>query len=344
MAKHRIIDRVMGRRGRVVFVGAVHEAEAALAAVLQSAAEVVSVVTPTREIAGRLSGTVDLEPLARQFGVAVLRTPDLNSPDDIERLRMLSPDLIVVVGWTRLLGREVLAIPPRGCVGFHASLLPYGRGRAPVNWAILRGETMTGNTFMYLSPEADAGDIIDQRPVLIEPEDTCATVYAKVAQAGAEMLTEHLPGVLNGTAPRTPQGKAVGDPLPKRTPDMGITDWNRPARAVHDWIRALSHPYPGAFTFLEGKKVFLWYSDPPGNGAPAAIEPGVIQGVDGEALRVATRDGSIRITRVQEDGGPEETGASWLRRCGAGRRRFDPVDEKESRRALGLEVPPRRAS
>ena len=343
MAKADIIDRAMGRRGRVVFVGAVHEAEAALAAVLQSAAEVVSVVTPTPEMAGRLSGAVDLEPLARRFGVPVLTTPDLNSPHDIERLRVLSPDLIVVVGWTRLLGREVLAIPPRGCVGFHASLLPYGRGRAPVNWAILRGEVVTGNTFMYLSPEADAGDIIDQRPVLIEPEDTCATVYAKVAHAGAEMLTDHLPGLLSGTAPRRPQEKGVGEPLPKRTPDMGITDWNRSARAVHDWIRALTHPYPGAFTFLDGQKVFLWYSDPPDEQAPAGGEPGVILGGDGEALRVGTSDGSVRITRVQEDGGPEESGASWLRRCGPGRRRFDPVDEKESRRALGLEVPPRRS-
>jgi methionyl-tRNA formyltransferase len=250
-------------------------------------------------------------------------------------MRALAPDLIVVVGWTRLLGREILAIPRRGCVGFHASLLPNGRGRAPVNWAILRGETVTGNTFMYLAPEADSGDIIDQRSIAIGPEDTCATIYARVAQTGAEMLAQHLDGLLSGTAPRRPQGKGTGPLLPKRTPDMGITDWNRPARAVHDWIRALTHPYPGAFALWDGNKLFLWRSDPP-EGIPAASDPGVILGAEDDAMVVAAQDGRVRVTRVQEAGGSEETGASWWRRRQC--RRFDAVAEAESRRALGLEV------
>jgi len=322
---------------RVVFVGAVHEAEPALDAVLRSGVEVAAVIMPSVDMAATLSGAVDLAPLARRFGVPVIRTANLNSPQDVEHLRKLAPDLIVVVGWTRLLRPEVLAIPRRGCVGFHASLLPKGRGRAPVNWAILRGETVTGNTMMYLAAEADAGDIIDQRTIAIEPEDTCATVYARVAQAGAEMLAQHMDGLLSGTAPRRPQGKDAGPLLPKRTADMGITDWNRPARAVHDWIRALTHPYPGAFTLWGRNKLFLWRSDAPA-GKSTGADPGVIVGTEDEALIVATRDGCLRVTRVQDEGGAEESGASWWRRQGRVCQRFDPVDETESRRVLGLDV------
>ena len=132
---------------------------------------------------------------------------------------------MVVTGWTRLLSAELLGVPAHGVVGFHASLLPRYRGRAPVNWAILRGEAGTGNTMMYLDACTDTGDIIDQQAVPIAPDDTCATVYAKVGEAGAAMLGRHLRALLDGTAPRRAQGPADGPPLPKRTPGMGITDW-----------------------------------------------------------------------------------------------------------------------
>jgi len=164
------------------------------------------------------SGFVDLEPLARASGVPVWRCADLADPAAAGHVRVLRPDLIVVAGWTRLLPAALLAVPPRGCVGFHASLLPRYRGRAPVNWAIIRGDAATGNTMMYLDATADTGDVIDQRPVPIGPGDTCATVYARVGEAGAAMLRQHLAALLVGTAARRPQGPASGPPLPKRTP------------------------------------------------------------------------------------------------------------------------------
>lgn len=324
--------------GRIVFVGAVHEAEPALRALMEMDADVRAVFTLSERLAARAAGAVDLEPLASAFGVPLHRTDNLNAPAEVERVRALSPGLIIAVGWTRLLGEELLRIPPRGCVGFHASLLPRHRGRAPVNWAILRGETVTGNTMMFLDPGADTGDIIDQRQVSIEPDDTCATVYAKVAAAGAQMLRTHLPALLAGEASRTPQDHDGADLLPKRTPEMGITDWNRPARAVHDWIRALTHPYPGAFSHLDGRRLFLWRSTVPGpSDGEAAAAPGTILGRAGQALQVATCDGSVKVLRVQEEGGPEESGASWyLRRASDLRRRFRPVDATTSRWALGL--------
>jgi hypothetical protein len=148
-----------GPAGRVIFVGAVHEAAPALAAVLASGAQTTEVVTLPAGRARTASGFVDLAPLARSRDVPVWRCTDLNAPESIEHVRRLRPDLIVVVGWTRLLCAALLAVPRHGCVGFHASLLPRYRGRAPVNWAILRGETVTGNTMMYLDAGADTGDI-----------------------------------------------------------------------------------------------------------------------------------------------------------------------------------------
>ena len=143
----------VGKRsiGRLLFVGAVHEAEPALAALIGTPVDIVEVLTmPLAQESGP-SGYVDLEPLATAHGIPVRRTANINAVEEVEHIRQLAPDVLVVVGWTRLLGADVLAIPPRGCIGFHASLLPHFRGRAPVNWAILRGERETGNTMMYLN-------------------------------------------------------------------------------------------------------------------------------------------------------------------------------------------------
>jgi methionyl-tRNA formyltransferase len=332
-----------GNRGRVIFIGAVHEAVPALGILLPGPAEVVEVITLPPERAATTAGFVDLEPLAVRSGVPVRRCADVNSADSVGRIRALRPDLIVVTGWTRLLSAELLRVPRRGCVGFHASMLPRNRGRAPVNWAILRGETVTGNTMMYLSADADAGDIVDQHPIRIEPDDTCATVYAKVGDAGAAMLRRHLAALLAGTAPRRPQDSGDGHAmLPKRTPSMGITDWNRPARAVHDWIRALTQPYPGAFTFLGDRKVMLWASAIPSRrpgGLPA--EAGQILGYESAGVRVGTADGSLVVTAMSDTGEQPEPAVGWARRGGlrAGDT-FSPVPPETARWALGLEPDP----
>jgi methionyl-tRNA formyltransferase len=316
--------------GRVIFVGAVHEAVPALGALLESEAEVVEVVTLPEERSAGTSGFVDLEPLARAHGIPLRRCANINSAESVQRVRQLRPDLMVVTGWTRLLSAELLSVPPRGVIGFHASLLPRYRGRAPVNWAILRGESVTGNTMMYLDAGTDTGDIADQQTVPITPEDTCATVYARVGEAGAEMLRRHLPGLLDGTAPRRPQGPGDGPPLPKRTPEMGITDWNRPARSVHDWVRALTTPYPGAFTFIAGRKLMLWASVV--DGACPGRAAGEVLGCDEEGIVVATADGVIVLTSVSDEGDAPGPAAAW-----AGRNGLRPGDEFEA-------VPPRVAA
>lgn len=297
-------------RGRVVFVGAVHEAVDALEVLLRSElVEVVAVVTPTEKGLERLSGGVDLGPRAVAAGVDVIRTEDVNGPETVVALRERCPDLLVVAGWTRLLGDELLALPRRGCVGFHASLLPRHRGRAPVNWAILRGETTTGNTMMMLAPGADTGDIVDQRVVRIDPEDDCGSVYRKIAASGAEMLDARLPSLLDGTVRRRPQDPDAGDLLPKRVPDMGAIDWDTSARTVHDWVRAMTTPYPGAFTTIEGTRLMVWRTQVPRTDEPPGA-PGRILGVEDDGMRVGTGPDSVVVTHLSDPGGAPDTRAA----------------------------------
>ena len=329
-----------GSIGRLLFVGAVHEAEPALAALIDSSVDIVEVLTMPIDRRSGPSGYVDLEPLAVANRIPVRRTANINALEEVEHIRQLAPDVLVVVGWTRLLGADVLAIPPRGCIGFHASLLPRFRGRAPVNWAILRGECETGNTMMYLNVGTDTGDIIDQHRVAIDPADTCASVYSRVADAGATMLREHLPAILDGTAPRRPQERSDGDVLPKRIPAMGITDWDRPARAVHDWIRALTAPYPGAFAFWGGHKVMLWASDVPDHTERSG-RPGEVVARDENGLRVGTANGSLLLTSVSMEESPPQAAFRWACEHGMDvHERFESVDGATARWALGLEDAP----
>lgn len=327
-----------GRRdaGAVVFVGAVHEALPAFEVLTASPlARIALVVTTPTSGQGKLSGAVDLVTPSRAVGIPVLEVTDINSPDAVAVIRDADPALLVVVGWTRLIGRALLAVPRHGCVGFHASLLPAHRGRAPVNWAILRGAKLTGNTMMMLDPGTDTGDILDQRPIPIRPEDTCATLYHRVALVGAEMLERHLAALLTGTAVRRPQPHDGGEVLPKRTPEMGVIDWSRTAAELHDWVRALTVPYPGAFTTMADCRIGVWRSAPPGPG-PVSAPPGTVLGVERDGVRVATGRGALMVTEMSDAGMPPGDAAQWCRAAGltAGDR-FDPVPPEVARWTLG---------
>jgi methionyl-tRNA formyltransferase len=328
--------------GRVVLVGAVHEAAPVLDALLACRhSEVVLVVTSPADAFGggrtSASGLVDLVTPATTAGVPVVRVEDVNVPDVVSAIAVTVPDLLVVVGWTRLIRAPLLAVPRRGCVGFHASLLPRHRGRAPVNWAIIRGEKICGNTMMLLDPGADTGDIVDQRPVLIGPDDTCGTVYDRVGQVGAQMLLDHLPELLAGTAPRRRQPVHGDDVLPKRTPDMGLVDWSRSAGALHDWVRALAVPYPGAFTTWLQRQVMVWRTCPPVDSPTSCAPPGTVLEIGAAGVRVATGEGTLLITEMGMPGEIPHAAADCCDatglRVGA---RFDPVSAELSAWTQGL--------
>ena len=170
------------------------------------------------------------------------------------RLHALAPDFIFSFYYRQLLPLEFLEAAKHGALNMHGSLLPRFRGRAPVNWAVLRGASETGATLHYMESRPDAGDIVDQLAVPIQDNDTAYDVFLRVANAAEVVLGRSLPLLIAGTAPRTPQDLSKGEYCGRRRPEDGRIDWSRPAREIHNLVRAVAPPFPGAFATFDGHR------------------------------------------------------------------------------------------
>lgn len=244
---------------RIVFIGAVEIGYTVLKSVLETNNKVDTIFTLPVDMREKTSGFIDFEPLAKENNSNLERVKDINTEEYINQIKNINPDLIIVCGWQRLVCEEILNIPKLGTVGFHSSLLPKYRGRAPVNWAIILGEKETGITMFYLTPEADNGDIISQKAFPILFNDDCNTVYIKSAIAGAELIKEYLPKIKDCKVVRTYNSSGSFPAYPKRTPKDGLIDFNRSALDVYNFVRALTKPYPGAYYFdNNGNKIIVW--------------------------------------------------------------------------------------
>jgi methionyl-tRNA formyltransferase len=207
-----------------------------------------------------------VERLARDAGLEVALPDDPNDPAFAARVAAIAPDFLFSFYYRRMLSPAVLATARRGAYNLHGSLLPRYRGRAPVNWAILRGERETGATLHEMVEKPDAGRIVGQEAVAIGDNDTAAEVFGRVTQAAGRVLERALPALLDGTAVPRPQDLGAGSYFGGRRPEDGRIDWTQGARAVHDLVRAVAPPYPGAFTGLGTARVRVlrtWWSDPP---------------------------------------------------------------------------------
>jgi methionyl-tRNA formyltransferase len=226
---------------------------------------------------------------------------DLNAPEERERLAGYEPELLFVVGWSRLVGPEVIETASVATLGMHPAPLPRGRGRAPIAWSLVKGLDETALSFFHLVEEADAGDLVGQESIPIAPTDDAASLYEKVVAAGRTLVRDNYPRFAAGEVPRTPQNDDEATWWPKRVPDHGLVDWNDPPERVHDWIRGQSRPYPGAFSYLPTfgeTKVVFWGSAPP-TGERAFGRPGEIAARDGDRLRVYCFEGVVELTEVQ---------------------------------------------
>ncbi|HKU17247.1 MAG TPA: formyltransferase [Steroidobacteraceae bacterium] len=170
------------------------------------------------------------------------------------RVRALAPDFIFSFYYRQLLPGALLEIPGSGALNMHGSLLPRFRGRAPVNWAVLHGATQTGATLHYMSSRADAGDIVDQAAVPIGENDTAHEVFLRVTDAAETVLKRSLPLLVAGTAPRTAQDLSKGEYCGRRRPEDGRIEWWRTAREIHNLVRAVAPPFPGAFANFDGER------------------------------------------------------------------------------------------
>lgn len=254
------------------------------------------------------SGYRSLADLARAAGIPLLETDDLNSAAVRDRFRPLRPVLHVVAGWSQILKSDLLSLPARGTVGFHPTRLPEGRGRAPIPWSILKGLRRSAVSLLYLDAGVDSGDLVAQRDFEIGEADDAGTVYEKVAALHVELLLEHLPALLEGTAPRRPQDASRATYWPERKPEDGLLDWSWTARRVHDTVRALARPYPGAFTRAGGRRLWVWKSRPAGSGGGGP--PGRVRAVGPDGVVVACGDADLLLLRLQFEGDAEKDGAA----------------------------------
>jgi methionyl-tRNA formyltransferase len=257
--------------------------------------------------------------VARAHGLPCLTPSSPNLPDVVGTLRALAPDVILSVWYRRLLGAELLALPPIAALNVHGSLLPAYRGRAPLNWVLVNGERRTGVTLHHMTLEADAGDIVAQRAIDIEPDDTALSLYARMIEVGVDLLLDTYPAVLAGTAPRTPQDHAQATVVGLRRPDDGRVEWTWPARRIANMIRGVARPYPGAFVGDGPRRLRLWAGAALGE-SPRGAAPGTLLAiVPARGITVATGDGAVMLTRIQEPDGLEEPADAW-----AARRRLRP--------------------
>jgi methionyl-tRNA formyltransferase len=192
---------------------------------------------------------------AARHGIPAITPQDPDAAATVAQVKKTRPDFVFSFYYRRMLGPALLAVPPRGAFNMHGSLLPKYRGRSPVNWAILKGETETGATLHEMLAKPDAGRIVDQEPVPIDPDDLAVDVFRKMTAAAETVLERSLPKLIDGSAVLRAQDLAAGSYFGGRTPEDGRLDWGRPAREVHDLVRAVAPPFPGAFTDVGGERL-----------------------------------------------------------------------------------------
>ena len=241
--------------------------------------------------------------LARERGIEAITPEDPNTPAIVGRIRGLQPDFLFSFYYRSMLKPALLEIPKRGAFNMHGSLLPKYRGRAPVNWAVLRGETRTGATLHEMTKEPDAGRIVDQEAVPILPDELAVDVFRKVTGAAALVLARSLPKLIDGSAVLRAQNLSKGGYFGARRPDDGRIDWSMPAVRVHDLVRALAPPYPGAFTDLEGRRLRLLRTLIAAE--PDRARPAMLLYAEGGRCYAACGDGGVlELLEMELDGRP----------------------------------------
>ena len=253
--------------------------------------------------------------LAAAHGVPVITPEDPNKPETIARIRALQPDFLFSFYYRNMLSPALLELPRRGALNMHGSLLPKYRGRVPVNWAVINGESETGATLHYMTAKPDAGDIVACQAVPILPDETASDVFNKVTAAAAQVLNRALPALIAGTAPREAQNLALGSYFGARRPEDGSIDWRLSATRIHNLVRGVAPPYPGAYTELGGSTLRILRTRVEPAQTASGRAPGLYVDAQG-SFALCADGGQLRILEMELDGAPF-TAASFLARFGS---------------------------
>ncbi len=278
--------------------------------------------------------------LAARENIPVYAPEDINHPLWVQKIRDLAPRMIFSFYYRNLVRTPILDIPSQGCLNLHGSLLPKYRGKCPINWVLVNGEKETGVTLHHMTTRPDDGDIVGQIKIEIDEDDTAHSLHSKAATAAAEMLDEILPELRTGKAPRIPQEQSLASYFGGRTPADGEIDWDMPAFKVRNLVRAVTRPFPGAFSHMGDRKCFFWAVTEVSREEEA--KPGTVLSLD--PLVVACGKGALKLEAGQRDGDVFMGGAQLAADMGLvegmsfGKRAGDRIRSSRKKRVLILGV------
>lgn len=291
---------------RIVFMGTPDFAVPSLEALLRQGHEIIAVYTQPDKPKGRGHKMMPppVKSLALEHGIPVYQPVTMRNEAAIEELRALEPELIVVVAYGKILPTEVLHIPPRGCINVHGSLLPKYRGAAPIQWAVLNGDAVSGVTIQQMAEGVDTGDMLTKAETPIGEDETSGELFDRLMVIGADLLIETIEH-LDEIKPQ-PQDEALATHAPMICKEMGNVDWSKSAQFVHNLVRGLN-PWPAAFCTVDGKRMKLFKTQV----VQAQGEPGVLTNLDGE-MTIYCGENAVRLVEIQPENGKRMRGSDYL--------------------------------
>lgn len=286
---------------RVVFMGTPDFAVPCLEMLVKEEYEIVAVVTQPDRPKGR--GKKLTAPPVKEFalksGLDVLQPERIKTPEVVGTLISLQPDVIVVVAFGQILSKAILDIPVYGCINVHASLLPYYRGAAPIHWAVIGGEAVTGITTMFMDVGLDTGDMILKKEIPIGKDETTGEIHDKLMNLGAGVLKDTLTLIAHNMAPRIPQNHAVSTYAPLLTRNLERVDWQQPAEKIHNLVRGMN-PWPGAYFCYQNKTFKIWRTRIY-DAAMTAGRPGRVSKITNEGIVIETGLGTVELLELQPE-------------------------------------------
>lgn len=300
---------------KIVFMGTPDFAVGVLEALIKAGHDVMLAVTQPDKPKGRGRDIVmsPVKKCAQKHDIPVFQPIKVKSEESVAELKKYGADLYVVAAFGQILSREVLDIPRLGCINVHASLLPKYRGAAPIQWAIINGDDVTGVTIMRMNEGLDTGDMIVQQQCVIDPAETGGSLFAKLMAIGADLCTEAVSDIADGTAVYTPQPEAEFSYAKMLTKELGHIDWKKTSDELERLIRALN-PWPSAFTSFDGKSMKIWGADAYEETARGEA-PGSVIEVTKDEIIVACGKGRLGINELQLEGKRRMTAREFLPGC-----------------------------
>ena len=298
---------------RVIFMGTPDFSVGTLEALIAAGHEVCLAVTQPDKPKGR-GGKMQYTPVKEKalfYNIPVYQPKKVRDPECVEELRKYNADVMVVVAFGQILPKEILEMTPYGCINVHASLLPKYRGAAPIQWAIIEGEEVTGVTTMQMDEGLDTGDMILKTEVPVAADETGESLHDKLAAAGAALCVETLKALEDGTAVREKQGESPTAYAKMLTKELGDIDWAEPAVKIERIVRGLNS-WPSAYTHWNGKVMKIWRAAAEASEA-ADVQPGTVVSVEKESFAVQTGDGVLRVLEVQMPGKKRMDAGAFLR-------------------------------